>query len=160
MAELQIVVLALECVPFSCNIKIKDHFGVASNVKADTLASEAADSLVSLPVGVQEHFLMTEGMAVSGNTYHFIQNLFREILFETFVFWTSLVGVYCSSSFAVSCVLDLCQLNVGLYSVICKGFVLKDWCKEAVGVFDEKKRAVSFVIDLVRWLVKLHHSKA
>ncbi|KAG9302342.1 hypothetical protein G9A89_008834 [Geosiphon pyriformis] len=100
MAELQTVVLALECVPSFCGvdmerrhiynlvwdkdlnvhwIKIKSHSGVASNIKADTLAGKAAGSLVFLPIRVQKYFLMTEGLAVSGNTCHFVQDVFRSV---------------------------------------------------------------------------------
>ncbi|KAG9290068.1 hypothetical protein G9A89_010374 [Geosiphon pyriformis] len=89
MAELQMVALALECVPFSCGVDVyfnsqaaidacvseivlvKGHSGVTSNMKANTLVSKAADSPVFLPMGVQEQFLMTKNLAISGNTCHF-----------------------------------------------------------------------------------------
>ncbi|KAG9304509.1 hypothetical protein G9A89_020073 [Geosiphon pyriformis] len=233
MAELQAVALALEYVPFSCDdkdltvcwIKIKGHFGVIGNVKADTLASKAAGSLVFLPVGMQEQFLMAESLAVSGNTYHFIWGVFRSICRACWeagsgcniiaevsvsdVNWVTISKIWYSNSHmlveftsqksTILCmyiikavyhrlsvtvhkklynkkysgmlcllcdeielpdyVLDLCHSDIGLYSVICKGFVLKDWYKEAIKVFDGKKRAVDFVIDLVEKLVKLHHFK-
>ncbi|KAG9305285.1 hypothetical protein G9A89_007780 [Geosiphon pyriformis] len=279
MAELQAIVLALECVLSSCSLNVyldsqaaidacvsemfKSHSGVADNVKADTLAGKAVDSLVFLPVGVQKHFLMAEGLAVSGNTHHFVRNVFRSVcracweagpghsiisrvlvgdvnwvstsrvwhpnlhmltgftsrksaalhayimkavhhrlpiavhkrlydkkylgvlcllcsevelpdyafscaqdvdiwkvvLFKTSAFWAFSVGTYCLPLSAVSQVLDLCHSDVGLYSMICKGLVLREWCKEAMEVFDEKKRAVNFVVNLVGRLVKSHHSK-
>ncbi|KAG9284521.1 hypothetical protein G9A89_014125 [Geosiphon pyriformis] len=244
-------------------IKVKSHSGVASNVKANTLAGEAADSPVFLPMSVQKQFLMVEGLAVSGNTHHFVWDVFRsvsrahwkagpdhnvisrvsvsnvdwvttsrvwhsdsyilvgftsqrlatlhmymmkavhyrlpiavckrlydkkypgvlcllcgevelldhvftcaqnadiqkEILSKASAFWASLVGVYCLSSFAISQVLDLCHLDVGLYSVICKDFMLKDWCKKTIEVFNEKKKAVNLVVNLVGRLVELYYSK-
>ncbi|KAG9289480.1 hypothetical protein G9A89_008041 [Geosiphon pyriformis] len=107
MAELQVVALALKCVLFSCSvdlylnsqaaidacvsemlfnknltvywIKVKGHFKVANNVKTNTLVGEAAGSPVFLLVDVQKHFLMTEGMAVSGNTCHFVWDVFRSV---------------------------------------------------------------------------------
>ncbi|KAG9290069.1 hypothetical protein G9A89_010375 [Geosiphon pyriformis] len=86
-------------------------------------------------------------------------NIRRKVLFETFVFWAFLVGTHYLFSSAVSWVLDLCYLDVGLYLVICKGFVLKNWCEKTIKVFDRRKRAVNFVIDLVERLIELHHSK-
>ncbi|KAG9287170.1 hypothetical protein G9A89_003018 [Geosiphon pyriformis] len=159
MTELQAVVLALECVLFSCSvdlyldsqaaidtcvsemlfdkdfivywIKIKDHSGIASNVKTDTFASEAADSPVFLPVGVQKHFLITENMAMFGNTCHFS------------VMWIGSPPQECGIPI-YTCLQGLLVGNVGLYLVICKSFMLKDWCEEAVGVFDEKEKPVNF----------------
>ncbi|KAG9299354.1 hypothetical protein G9A89_014002 [Geosiphon pyriformis] len=51
-------------------IKIKSHSGICGNVKTNTAASNTMCSWFSLPVGVQKHFLVTEGMVVFGNAQH------------------------------------------------------------------------------------------
>ncbi|KAG9295457.1 hypothetical protein G9A89_013486 [Geosiphon pyriformis] len=70
----------------------------------------------------------------------------KEILLEASTHWVSLV-------------LNFCLLDVGRYSVLCKKFVMKSWCAEAAGVFDDIKKASCIVIDFVRFLVELHHSR-
>ncbi|KAG9293663.1 hypothetical protein G9A89_019000 [Geosiphon pyriformis] len=62
----------------------------------------------------------------------------------------SMAGACNSSSSSVLRTLDLCQSDVGLYSVLCRGFVLKDWCAEAVGIFEDIKCASGVVVDFVR----------
>ncbi|KAG9294853.1 hypothetical protein G9A89_008545 [Geosiphon pyriformis] len=180
-------------------------------------------------MGVQEHFLMAEGLAVSSNTRHFVRDVFRsvcrvywevgpgcsvisgvlvgnvnwvstssvwhldshmltgftsrksatlhmyimkavhyrlpdvdiwkKVLSKAFAFWAFLVDTHSLFPSAVSWVLDLCYSDVGLYSIICKSFVLKKWCEKTIGVFNRKDKAVNFVVDLVGRLIKLHHSK-
>ncbi|KAG9301100.1 hypothetical protein G9A89_012483 [Geosiphon pyriformis] len=99
------IALALECVPFSYMItvhtdsqaaidtcvsemsaavpdfciKIKGHFGICDNKKADAMAGNTTCSQFSLLVGVQKCFLMAKDMVVFGNSWHFIQNLYRSI---------------------------------------------------------------------------------
>ncbi|KAG9297115.1 hypothetical protein G9A89_019396 [Geosiphon pyriformis] len=89
LAELQAIVLALECVSSSCSVvlyldsqfvinayvseslvmkkdvlvrwvKVKRHSGVLGNVKANKLADKATFSSFSLSVGIQERFLVAE----------------------------------------------------------------------------------------------------
>ncbi|KAG9294845.1 hypothetical protein G9A89_008537 [Geosiphon pyriformis] len=99
LAELQAIALVLECIPSFCSvvlysdsqstidkknilvrwIKIKEHLGVLSNVRADKLAGKATFFPFSLPVGIQERFLVAEDTAVSGNTYYFVHDLFQSI---------------------------------------------------------------------------------
>ncbi|KAG9300883.1 hypothetical protein G9A89_015339 [Geosiphon pyriformis] len=80
----------------------------------------------------------------------------EDILLEVSACWISLAGA-CNPSFSsVLKTLDLCYLDVNLYSVMCKKFVLKDWCAEAVGIFGDVKSITSMVVDFVRYLVKLH----
>ncbi|KAG9297812.1 hypothetical protein G9A89_000117 [Geosiphon pyriformis] len=94
LAELQAIALALECVPALCDValysesqsdilvkwmKIKGHSGVLGNVKTDELANKAIASSFTLPVGIQEQFLVAEGTAVSGNTHHFVCNIYHLI---------------------------------------------------------------------------------
>ncbi|KAG9305774.1 hypothetical protein G9A89_001062 [Geosiphon pyriformis] len=74
----------------------------------------------------------------------------ENILSEIFARWISVTGA-CNSSFSsVLRTLDLCWLDVGLYSVLCRGFVLKDWCTEAVSIFEDVKCAFSVVVNFVR----------
>ncbi|KAG9296027.1 hypothetical protein G9A89_011879 [Geosiphon pyriformis] len=93
MAELQAIVLALECVPSFCTVvlysdsqlaidacvKVKEHFGIHDNVRVDAAAGDTAFSQFSLPVGVHEHFLVAENTLVSSNTRHFVWDLYRSI---------------------------------------------------------------------------------
>ncbi|KAG9301636.1 hypothetical protein G9A89_016706 [Geosiphon pyriformis] len=128
MAELHAVVLALECVPFSCSVvintnsqatidacaselgliapdfrnkcwvercyirkliedkdfsvgwmKVKSHLGDAHNDKANALAGCAAHSNLSLPMCVQEKYVMARGQVVLDNARHFVQDIYRSI---------------------------------------------------------------------------------
>ncbi|KAG9306521.1 hypothetical protein G9A89_004718 [Geosiphon pyriformis] len=83
----------------------------------------------------------------------------NEILTETAVSWVSLVDSCVLSSSAVLQFLSYCFLDVGLYSILCKGFVMGDWCSETIEVFEVKKVAVGVVVDFIRSVVELHHSK-
>ncbi|KAG9297001.1 hypothetical protein G9A89_008587 [Geosiphon pyriformis] len=83
-----------------------------------------------------------------------------EILVEASAHWVLVAGFCDLSSSAVLWTLSTCFLNVGLYSIVCKGFVLDEWCKEAWGVFENKKQAIGEVISFVRFVADLHHVKA
>ncbi|KAG9303124.1 hypothetical protein G9A89_005082 [Geosiphon pyriformis] len=82
-----------------------------------------------------------------------------EILLEASAWWVFLVGVYDLFASSVLQVLDSCHSDIGRYSVLCKDFVLKVWCMEAAGVFDDVKETSRVVIDFVRFLTKLHQSR-
>ncbi|KAG9297356.1 hypothetical protein G9A89_005640, partial [Geosiphon pyriformis] len=58
LAELQVITLALE---------------------ADKLAVQATPFPFSLPVGIQEHFLVAENTTVLGNACHFVHDLYQSI---------------------------------------------------------------------------------
>ncbi|KAG9286858.1 hypothetical protein G9A89_012408 [Geosiphon pyriformis] len=83
----------------------------------------------------------------------------EEILVETSAHWSVLAGVSRSSASAVLQVLFRCSINVGLYALICKGFVLNEWYKETCSVFDDRKVAVAQITDFVKFVVELHHAK-
>ncbi|KAG9292906.1 hypothetical protein G9A89_016268 [Geosiphon pyriformis] len=83
----------------------------------------------------------------------------EDILLEVSARWISMAGACNSFSSSVLRTLDLCWSDVGLYSVLCKRFVLKDWCAKAVGIFKNVKYASGVVVDFVKYLVKLHQSK-
>ncbi|KAG9286287.1 hypothetical protein G9A89_014273 [Geosiphon pyriformis] len=311
MAELQVVTLALECVPslstvvlcldsqaainvcvskmslvapdfrnqcwlerhyifnlvrdkdFSVSwVKVKDHSGIPGNVEADLAAGAASGSLFSLCTNVCEHFLVVEGVAISGNAHHFVRNIFwsvccarweagsgcdvvpdaiigcidwvvtakvwhsdshmligftsqvslmlrtyimkavhrrlpvavrkklydkyyssvlclfcsgvefsdhaftcayksgirGEILAETSARWSALAGS--SSASAVLQVLSQCSFDVGLYTLVCKEFVLEKWYEEACSIFEDRKVAATQIVDYVRFVVELHRAKA
>ncbi|KAG9292451.1 hypothetical protein G9A89_015321 [Geosiphon pyriformis] len=214
MAKLQAIALSLECVPSFCtvvvaidvcvsemllSIKIKGHSGILGNVKADAAAGDTAFSHLSLPVSVQEQFLVAEGTSVFSNAHHFAVDwgattkvwhpdssylgvlclLCHEVELPNHVFtyshdvkicgevlavvsadWLSMVSPRGSLPSAVLQSLGQCSVNVKLYSVLCKGFVLREWYAEAVGIFDSKKKTVSAVVGFVECLVKLHRFKA
>ncbi|KAG9289860.1 hypothetical protein G9A89_015440 [Geosiphon pyriformis] len=60
-------------------VKVKGHSGIPDNVKADLAAEAASGSPFSLCADVHEHFLVAEGIAVSGNARHFVRNIFQSI---------------------------------------------------------------------------------
>ncbi|KAG9291175.1 hypothetical protein G9A89_013047 [Geosiphon pyriformis] len=97
MAELQTVVLSLECVfsfflvvlhldsqaaidaclseisfddLFVYWVKVKEHSGIPDNIRANVLAGEVAGSSFILSARVHEHFLMAKNSVVSSNTCH------------------------------------------------------------------------------------------
>ncbi|KAG9298233.1 hypothetical protein G9A89_002721 [Geosiphon pyriformis] len=223
-------------------VKVKEHSGVVGNVKADAAIRDAVFSRLSLPIGVQECFLVAENTPVSGNTCHFVWDLYKsvcrvqweaglghdvipgvliktmdwdatvkmwhpdshmlagftirkrlydnlypgvlcllchemelpdhvftcshdmevckEVLVTVCSDWLSIVGLCGLSFFAVLQSLSQCSLDIGLYLVLCKEFVLREWCEEAVGILNGKKKTVGAVVGFVERLVELHHSKA
>ncbi|KAG9289727.1 hypothetical protein G9A89_014462 [Geosiphon pyriformis] len=60
-------------------IKVKGHSRVSGNVRADALAKNAALSAWHLPHLVSERFLKAGIDTVSGNSRHFVRNVFRSI---------------------------------------------------------------------------------
>ncbi|KAG9299783.1 hypothetical protein G9A89_013143 [Geosiphon pyriformis] len=60
-------------------LKVKGHSGVSGNEHANTLAKGAALSAWHLPHLVSEHFLCTGGIAVSGNSRHFVHDVFWSV---------------------------------------------------------------------------------
>ncbi|KAG9297127.1 hypothetical protein G9A89_019408 [Geosiphon pyriformis] len=242
-------------------VKMKGHSGILGNVRADLAAEAASGSPFSLCANVREHFLVAEGVAVSGNAHHFVRNIFRsircacweagpgcdvvpdamigcidwvvtakvwhpdshmlagftsrtssslrtyvmkavhrrlpvairkrlynkcypsvlclfcdevefsdhvftcvhesgihgEILAEASAHWSALAGG--SSASAVLRVLSQCSIDVGLYTLVCKGFVLEEWYEEACNVFEDKKVATARIVDYVRFVVGLHRAK-
>ncbi|KAG9306565.1 hypothetical protein G9A89_004762 [Geosiphon pyriformis] len=60
-------------------VKIKSDSGIVGNVEADAAAGHAMCSKFSLSVGVHKHFLMAKAMVMSGNTCHFVRNVFQSI---------------------------------------------------------------------------------
>ncbi|KAG9284098.1 hypothetical protein G9A89_022872 [Geosiphon pyriformis] len=83
-----------------------------------------------------------------------------DILLEASAHWISIAGAYNSSFSSVLRTLDLCQSDVSLYLVMCRGFVLKDWCTETVSIFEDIKCASGVVVDFVRYLVEVNIEKA
>ncbi|KAG9286896.1 hypothetical protein G9A89_012446 [Geosiphon pyriformis] len=86
-------------------------------------------------------------------------DVYDEILAEAVMSWVSLLGSCVSSSSAVLQFFSRCFLDIGLYSVMCKRFVMSDWCLEAVEVFEIRKVAVGVVVNFVRSIAKLYCSR-
>ncbi|KAG9298322.1 hypothetical protein G9A89_002810 [Geosiphon pyriformis] len=82
-----------------------------------------------------------------------------EILAETSAHWSVLADASSFSASTMLWVLFQCSVDVGLYTLICKGFVLNEWYKEACSVFNDKKVAVARITNFVRFVVELHHAK-
>ncbi|KAG9291303.1 hypothetical protein G9A89_021805 [Geosiphon pyriformis] len=79
LTELQAIALALECVPFSCSVDLFSDSQAAldaCNDRADALAKNATLSAWRLPHLVNERFLCAGGVAVSGNSRHFVRDVF------------------------------------------------------------------------------------
>ncbi|KAG9307796.1 hypothetical protein G9A89_023361 [Geosiphon pyriformis] len=60
-------------------VKVKGHLGVLDNKHADALAIDTALSAWRLSHLVSEQFLCTGSMAVSGNSRHFVRNVFQSV---------------------------------------------------------------------------------
>ncbi|KAG9285598.1 hypothetical protein G9A89_009238 [Geosiphon pyriformis] len=58
---------------------VRGHSGVLGNERADTLARAVASSGVHLPHRINEHFLKTGSTVVSGNSRHFVCDVFCSI---------------------------------------------------------------------------------
>ncbi|KAG9287384.1 hypothetical protein G9A89_023756 [Geosiphon pyriformis] len=77
-----------------------------------------------------------------------------KILVEASARWSALASG--SSASAVLWVLSQCSIDVGLYTLVCKGFVLEEWYGEACDIVDY----VRFVVGLHRakvWLARASH---
>ncbi|KAG9296167.1 hypothetical protein G9A89_014759 [Geosiphon pyriformis] len=59
--------------------KIKDYFGVLGNNRADSIADAATLSDWFLPPCVDEHFLLVDDSIISGNSRHFVRDVFYAI---------------------------------------------------------------------------------
>ncbi|KAG9307685.1 hypothetical protein G9A89_023250 [Geosiphon pyriformis] len=105
--------------------------------------------------------LLCEKMELPDHVFTCSQNVhtWMEILLEVSVCWASLVGDCDPFSSSVLKVLDSCHLDVGRYSVLCKGFVMKSWVVEAAGVFEDAGKASGVVVKFVKFLVELHRSR-
>ncbi|KAG9292885.1 hypothetical protein G9A89_016247 [Geosiphon pyriformis] len=77
-----------------------------------------------------------------------------EILVEASACWSALAGG--SPASAVLRVLSQCSIDVGLYTLVCKGFVLEEWYEETCGIFEDRKVAAARIVDYVRFVVGLH----
>ncbi|KAG9306333.1 hypothetical protein G9A89_018216 [Geosiphon pyriformis] len=80
-----------------------------------------------------------------------------EILAEVSARWSALAGG--SPASAVLQVLSQCSIDVGLYTLVCKGFVLEEWYEKACDVFEDRKVATARIVDYVKFVVGLHHTK-
>ncbi|KAG9300595.1 hypothetical protein G9A89_005195 [Geosiphon pyriformis] len=84
----------------------------------------------------------------------------KEILAETSIHWSVLAGVSGFSASIVLRVLSQCSIDIGLYALICKKFVLDKWYKKACSVFDDRRVAVAWITGFVRFVVELYRAKA
>ncbi|KAG9290461.1 hypothetical protein G9A89_007192, partial [Geosiphon pyriformis] len=72
---------------------------------------------------------------------------YKEILFEFVLTWRFLAGFCLPAPSMVSDSLLSCMFNVSLYVLLCKGFVLTEWFKEAVRIFVDCKEALRVLVD-------------
>ncbi|KAG9306310.1 hypothetical protein G9A89_018193 [Geosiphon pyriformis] len=59
--------------------KVKSHSGVSGNERADVIAGAASLSNWYLPPRLSEHFLAADGDVVSGNSRHFVRDIYHFI---------------------------------------------------------------------------------
>ncbi|KAG9289700.1 hypothetical protein G9A89_014435 [Geosiphon pyriformis] len=176
MAELQAIVLALECVLLNSSVK---HLGVLGNEHADVLAGLTAGSDLVLSVLIKKKYIKTGGVAVSGNiqhievrsgsdvclydrTYPSVLCLHcREVKSSNHSFVCSFnSGIYknlLTSYLADWCVmLLLCASDDVLYITVSKGFLFKEWFLKALSIFDNTKSVKNFMVNFVRDLGAAH----
>ncbi|KAG9306289.1 hypothetical protein G9A89_018172 [Geosiphon pyriformis] len=60
-------------------VKVKDYFGMLDNKRADALAKVAAFSDFHLPPSISERVLVAGGTVVSGNSRHFVHDIFQSV---------------------------------------------------------------------------------
>ncbi|KAG9296082.1 hypothetical protein G9A89_011934 [Geosiphon pyriformis] len=60
-----------------CWFKVKEHSGVVGNKHVDALAMTAAMSKHSFPLHVNAYYILAGGMAVFGNSRHFVHDIFH-----------------------------------------------------------------------------------
>ncbi|KAG9295425.1 hypothetical protein G9A89_013454 [Geosiphon pyriformis] len=141
-------------------VKIKGYSGVDRNVKADAAAGDATGSGQNVISDVLIEAVDWDAtVRVWHPNLHMLAEVRKEVLVVVSSDWLSVVSLRGSSSSAVLQFLGWCSLDVNLYSVLCKEFVLREWCMETVKIFDDRKEAVSAVVGFVGHLVELHHSK-
>ncbi|KAG9293590.1 hypothetical protein G9A89_005593 [Geosiphon pyriformis] len=116
LAELQAIVLALECIPAACSVnlfsnsqaaldtcrselslhrhirnvihsknlrvswhKVKGHSSILGNNCANSITDATSLSGWYLPPHMDRHFLLADGSVVSGNSRHFVRNVYRAV---------------------------------------------------------------------------------
>ncbi|KAG9307587.1 hypothetical protein G9A89_023152 [Geosiphon pyriformis] len=153
---------------------VKDHSEILSNVEADLAARAVSGSPFSLCANVCEHFLVAGGVAVSeaGPGCNVVLEVMigcidwavtakvwhpDSHMLTGFTSWLALADSSLVS--AMLQVLSQCFFDVGLYTLVCKGFVLGEWYEEAYSIFENRKVAATQIVDYVRFVVKLHHAK-
>ncbi|KAG9293614.1 hypothetical protein G9A89_005617 [Geosiphon pyriformis] len=91
--------------------------------------------------------------ACSGNS-----GLCGDILVKAAEKWMSMSGFTSSFPFAILLSLSLCSSDVGLYTAVCKGFVMKNWYVKAVSVFEGRKKATQTLVEFIRFVtIKTKH---
>ncbi|KAG9291291.1 hypothetical protein G9A89_021793 [Geosiphon pyriformis] len=233
MAKLQAVVLSLEDKDLNVSwAKVKSHFRISGNVRANLAAGAASGSPFSLLANVHKHFLVAKSTASvcyahwkAGSGYDVVPDVIvgcvdwvatarsqvfntlllydescaqeiasdsrkrlynryypgmlcllcggvefsdhaftcvhesgihNKILAETSACWSAVAGVFDCFLSAVLWVLSQCSIDVGLYALVCKGFVLDEWLRKACCVVDDQKLAVAQIVDFVRFIVELY----
>ncbi|KAG9304581.1 hypothetical protein G9A89_020145 [Geosiphon pyriformis] len=86
-------------------------------------------------------------------------NVHNKILAETAAFWVSLMDSCVSLSSAVLWFLGCCSSDISLYLAICKGFVMSNWCLEAIEILENRKLAVGIVVNFLRSIAEMHYCR-
>ncbi|KAG9292501.1 hypothetical protein G9A89_001574 [Geosiphon pyriformis] len=72
------------------------------------------------------------------------------ILVEAAEKWMSMSGLLSSFPSAILLLLSSCSLNVDLYTLVCKSFVIRNWYAEAVSIFERKEKAIQTLVEYIR----------
>ncbi|KAG9293009.1 hypothetical protein G9A89_016371 [Geosiphon pyriformis] len=161
---------------FSFCADVREHFLVAENVAvsgnarhfvrnifrsiccARWEAGSGCDVVLDAMIGCID-WVVTAKVEFSDHVFTCVHEsgIRGEILAEASARWSALAGG--SSASAVLWVLFQCSIDVGLYTLVCKEFVLEEWYEEACDVFEDRKVATARIVDYVRFVVSLHHAK-
>ncbi|KAG9300791.1 hypothetical protein G9A89_023589 [Geosiphon pyriformis] len=97
-------------------------------------------------------------MELSNHGFTCVKNasVWSDILGDFGGLWKTLMGPNLLLPSFVLQDLSLGVSDVGLYSVFCKGFVLKSWMDEAIVSLNDKKKVAFVVVDFVCHLAKSH----
>ncbi|KAG9290804.1 hypothetical protein G9A89_011767 [Geosiphon pyriformis] len=138
-----------------CNVVSVDILGDFDWIATIRVWHPDSHMLAGLPVAVRKKLydryypgvqcLLCEEVKLPDHVFSCLQDAYtrKEILLKASAHW----------------VLNSCLLDIDKYLVLCKEFVMKSWCTEVAGVFNDVKKASCVVVDFVRFLVKLYCSR-
>ncbi|KAG9298948.1 hypothetical protein G9A89_015970 [Geosiphon pyriformis] len=150
--------------------KVKSHSDVPSNNRADLLAGVSSHSGRLFHPQLKECFILANDNTVSGNSRHFVCDIFWSIHRVSWEIGSgakirTVSGLF-HASFHVLQMLSNCLADLELVVSLYKGFVLVDWCQKATSCFDSSKVVSGKVVEFVRSLclffkndILLVHSK-
>ncbi|KAG9307591.1 hypothetical protein G9A89_023156 [Geosiphon pyriformis] len=137
---------------------LTELWAVILTLETDALVNETMFLPFSLLAKIQEKYLVAEKTAVFDNVCHFTTTevWHSDLHMLSGFIDRKLANLY---TYLMKASLSMCFLDVGLYTVICKSFVLRNWYVKAVLVFEKKRKAALALVEFSRFVVELHHAK-